>query len=317
MPSLSIAPELFSDAAVAADTKMINAAIIKALSAIPDRGLVPVAVVRQARLNGKGTFPLPPESPRARTTAIDGPRGPIPVRIYMPDGPPSGVYLHFHGGGWTIGTARENDGLNDPLAAAGLAVVSVDYALAPEIPYPAAPDDCEAAALWLLREGESLFGTTRFSIGGESAGAHLAVTTLLRLRDRHGLMPFCAANLHAGCFDLRLTPSARNWGETPLVLNTADIARFVRNYLRLEGEADHPDVSPLLADLKGLPPALFTVGTRDPLLDDSLFMANRWLASGNEATLEAFPGGCHVFVGFVGTLAERGRARIAEFLTQA
>ncbi len=316
MPSLSIAPELFSDAAVAADTKMINAAIIKALSAIPDRGLVPVAVVRQARLNGKGTFPLPPESPRARTTAIDGPRGPIPVRIYMPDGAPSGVYLHFHGGGWTIGTARENDGLNDPLAAAGLAVVSVDYALAPEDPYPAAPDDCEAAALWLLREGESLFGTTRFSIGGESAGAHLAVTTLLRLRDRHGLMPFCAANLHAGCFDLRLTPSARNWGETPLVLNTADIARFVRNYLRLEGEADHPDVSPLLADLKGLPPALFTVGTRDPLLDDSLFMANRWLASGNEATLEAFPGGCHVFVGFVGTLAERGRARIAEFLTR-
>lgn len=317
MPSLSIAPELFSDAAVATDTKMVNAAIIKALSAIPDRGLVPVAVVRQARLNGKGTFPLPPESPRARTTAIDGPRGPIPVRIYMPDGPPTGVYLHFHGGGWTIGTARENDGLNDPLAAAGLAVVSVDYALAPEIPYPAAPDDCEAAALWLLREGESLFGTTRFMIGGESAGAHLAVTTLVRLRDRHGLTPFHAANLHAGCFDLRLTPSARNWGETPLVLNTADIARFVRNYLRLEGDAEHPDVSPLLADLKGLPPALFTVGTRDPLLDDSLFMANRWLASGNDATLEVFPGGCHVFIGFVGTLAERGRARILDFLTKA
>ncbi|TDT96441.1 acetyl esterase/lipase [Azorhizobium sp. AG788] len=317
MTVLSIDPHLFTDAAVAPDTKMVNAAIVKALSRAPDLGLVPWAVVRQARLSGKGTFPLPPESPRARNETIEGPRGPVPVRIYLPDGAPAGVYLHFHGGGWTIGSARENDGLNDAVAAAGLVVVSVDYALAPETPYPAAPDDCEAAALWLLREGLSLFGTDRFLIGGESAGAHLAVTTLLRLRDRHGISPFVAASLHAGCYDLRLTPSARNWGTEPLVLNTADIERFVRNYLRLEGEAEHPDVSPLLADLKGLPKAQFLVGTRDPLLDDTLFMANRWLASGNPARLEAFPGGCHVFMGFVGSLADKGRARIVDFLRDA
>ncbi|WP_029003352.1 alpha/beta hydrolase fold domain-containing protein [Azorhizobium doebereinerae] len=317
MSVLSIDPHLFTDAAVAPDTKLVNAAIVKALSRAPDLGLVPWAVVRQARLSGKGTFPLPPESPRARAESIEGPRGPVPVRIYLPDTVPTGVYLHFHGGGWTIGSAREEDGLNDAIARAGLAVVSVDYALAPETPYPAAPDDCEAAALWLVREGPSLFGTERFLIGGESAGAHLAVTTLLRLRDRHGLRPFAAASLHAGCYDLRLTPSARNWGEERLVLNTADIERFVRNYLRLDGEREHPDISPLLADLRGLPKAQFLVGTRDPLVDDTLFMANRWLASGNAATLEAFPGGCHVFTGFIGTLADAGRARILEFLRAA
>ncbi|MGU3494649.1 alpha/beta hydrolase [Xanthobacteraceae bacterium A53D] len=314
MSAFSLDPALFSDAAVAPDTKMINAAIVKALSKAPNLGLVPWAVVRAARLAGKGSFPLPPESPRARVESIPGPRGEVPVRIYLPDGAPTGVYLHFHGGGWTIGSAREEDGLNDAIARAGLAVVSVDYALAPEVPYPAAPDDCEAAALWLVREGPGLFGTQRFLIGGESAGAHLAVTTLLRLRDRHGLAPFAGATLHAGCYDLRLTPSARNWGEEPLVLNTADIERFIRNYLRLEGEADNPDVSPLLAKLDGLPKAQFIVGTRDPLLDDTLFMANCWLAAGNGAALEVFPGGCHVFTGFLGTLADAGRRKIVEFL---
>ncbi|GGF87282.1 esterase [Azorhizobium oxalatiphilum] len=317
MSRLSLDPSLFADAAVAPDTKMINAAIVKALSKMPDLGLVPWAVVRQARLSGKGTFPLPPESQRARVDSIEGPRGPVPVRIYLPDSVPTGVYLHFHGGGWTIGSAREEDGLNDAIASAGLAVVSVDYALAPEVPYPAAPDDCEAVALWLVREGLSLFGTERFLIGGESAGAHLAVTTLLRLRDRHGLRPFTAASLHAGCYDLRLTPSARTWGEERLVLNTADIERFVRNYLRLEGEADLPDVSPLLASLDGLPKAQFIIGTRDPLLDDSVFMANRWLAAGNKAALEVFPGGCHVFTGFVGTLADAGQRKIIDFLRTA
>src|SRR5690606_5171609 len=94
----------------------------------------------------------------------------------------------------------------------GLAVVSVDYRLAPEAPYPAAPDDCEAAARWLAAEAKERFGTDRLFIGGESAGAHLSVVTMVRLRDRHRLTPFCGANLNAGCFDLALTPSARRFG---------------------------------------------------------------------------------------------------------
>jgi hypothetical protein len=86
--------------------------------------------------------------------------------------------------------------------------------------------DCEAAALWLVELAESEFGTKRLMIGGESAGAHLAAVTLIRLRDRHGLQPFVGANLVYGAFDLRITASAWNWGDRLLVLNTPIIEFF-------------------------------------------------------------------------------------------
>ncbi|TSJ64675.1 alpha/beta hydrolase [Starkeya sp. 3C] len=314
--ALVVDPALFDPAAVAPDTRAVNAAIVKALGAVPDRWVFPMAMLRKLRLEGKGPFPLSPESPYAEVIEIDGPHGPVPLRILTPPEPARGVYLHIHGGGWCLGSARENDGLNHRFVErTGFAVVSVDYRLAPEVPYPAAPDDCEAAALWLLREGPARFGTDRFAIGGESAGANLSVATLLRLRDRHDLTPFRAANLNAGCYDLGLTPSARQWGDEPLVLNTRDINVFVGHYLREGGDIAIPDISPLHADLRGLPPALFTIGTRDALLDDTLFMAPRWLAAGNPAELAVYPGGCHVFIGFPGSLADQALARTHAFIS--
>lgn len=316
MAKLTLDPAVFSDAAIASDTRMVNDAIVKALQAAPNRWAGAPPAIRAARLSGKGTFPMPPESKRAHVETIPGPRGPIPVRIFMPDAAPKGVYLHFHGGGWTVGSARENETLLDRIAErCGLAVVSVDYGLAPEEPYPAGPDDCEAAALWLVKEGAPRFGTTRFAIGGESGGATLVMTTLVRLRDKHLMKPFSAVNVTGGCYDLRLTPSVRNWGDLPLVLNTMDVVRFVRFYLRLTGQTDDPDVSPLLANLRGLPKALFTVGSLDLLIDDTLFMADRWLAAGNECELDVYPGGCHVFIGFPGSLTDQALKRHDDFLT--
>ncbi|MEW6255956.1 MAG: alpha/beta hydrolase [Pseudomonadota bacterium] len=316
MDRITIARADFDPEAVAGDTRMVNQAVIRALSAIPNRSAIPPAVTRQARLEGRGPFPLPPESPRAREEMIDGPHGPILLRIYWPDEAPKGVYLHLHGGGWCIGSPRENDSGNDRIVArTGYAVVSVRYRLAPEHPYPQGPDDCEAAALWLAREAGARFETTRLAIGGESAGACLAAAVLVRLRDRHGLTPFHGAVLTAGCFDLRLTPSVRRWGETPLVLNTQDIENFVAHYLAGGGSVEDPDVSPLLADLAGLPPALFLVGTRDPLLDDTLFMSARWIAAGNKADLVLAPGGAHVFNRFPGGAADAANARADDFLT--
>jgi acetyl esterase/lipase len=94
---------------------------------------------------------------------------------------------------------------------AHLAVASVDYRLAPEHPFPAGPDDCEAAACWLVEHAQREFGTSRLLIGGESAGGHLSALTLLRMRDRHGAADaFCGANLVFGAFDLGMTPSQRN-----------------------------------------------------------------------------------------------------------
>ncbi len=96
------------------------------------------------------------------------------------------------------------------------------YRLAPEHPYPAAPDDCEAVARWLVAHRVDAFGTDRIAVGGESAGAHLALVTLLRLRDRHGYSGFTGANLTFGAFDLSGTPSPLRWGARPRAQRSDD-----------------------------------------------------------------------------------------------
>ena len=176
------------------------------------------------------------------------------------------------------------------------------------------PDDCEAAALWLVCEAAARFGTERFFIGGESAGAHLAVVTLLRLRDRHGLSPFSGANLTAGCYDLRLTPSAANWGTDKLVLHTRDIRNFAAAFVQDSAPLTDPDISPIFADLSGMPPAFFTVGTKDPLLDDSLFMTQKWASAGNASELAVYPHGAHVFTSFPSRMTDEAHARIDTFM---
>lgn len=314
---MSLDPAPFRPDAVDAETAAFNADLVATLKRLPDMWSVPPQVVRDNRKKGIGPFPFAPKSPRAQVIEIEGPGGPIPLRIVAPE-KPDGVYLHIHGGGWTVGSAElQDDMLEEFATACNLASLSVEYRLAPEDPYPAGPDDCEAAALWLIREAASRFGTSRLLIGGESAGAHLSVVTMLRLRDRHRISPFAAANLNAGCYDLAGTPSVRRWGKEKLVLNTRDIFQFASFYLRAGGDLRDPDVSPLYADLAGLPPALFTVGTKDPLLDDSLFMSARWTAAGNRAELAVWPGGAHVFTTFDTGLARQARRRITDFLRAA
>jgi acetyl esterase len=309
-----IDPTLLSPEAVSDDTRAQNEAIVSKLSSLPDPWLYPTALVRERRRQGLGPFPDLPHSPRAETLTVEGRGGPIPVRVIAPE-TPRGVYYHIHGGGWCLGAADEQDPWLERIAeSCGLACVSVDYRLAPEHPYPAGPDDCEDAALWLLRESRARFGTDRLFIGGESAGAHLSLVTLLRLRDRHGLTPFLGANLFAGCYDLAMTPSARQFGSERLILTTRDVRLFCDQFCAPEVDRRDPDVSPLYADLRGLPPALLSVGTRDALLDDTLFLAARWAAAGNRAELALWPGGAHVFTRFEGRLTDAALARIDAFL---
>jgi len=312
MSSLTIDPALLDPASIPAETRKLNQEIVARLDAEPVGLTIPE--IRARRLQGLGAFPLVPKSPRAETIGIDGPAGKLNLRVIAPQSP-RGVFFHIHGGGWSIGTNDQFDPVLERLAdACGIACVSLDYRLAPEHPYPAGPDDCEAAALWLVHEGAKRFGTTRFSIGGESAGGHLSVVTLLRLRDRHKLTPFSAALLNYGCYDLGMTPSARRWGDEKLVLNTPAILAFRKSFLPPGTDMSNPDVSPLYADLRDMPAALFSVGTRDALLGDSLFMAPRWLAAGNIAELALYPGACHGFASI--DFAQRTQAvtRMAEFL---
>lgn len=315
MRELSLDPALFDPRAIAPETRTFNERIEKLLATVPSILETPVAEVRAARVAGKSFLGPVVYSPDARDRNIAGPTGTLPLRLFAtPDA--KGVLLHIHGGGWALGAHDQQDPMLEALAKqTGLGVVSVGYRLAPEHPYPAAPDDCEAAALWLIQHALREFGSDRLYIAGESAGAHLAAATLLRLRDRHRLTPFRGAVLTYGGYDMNLTPSARRWGNRNLILSTPIVDQYV-DWFAPPPVRDDPDASPLLADLSQLPPALFTIGTLDPLLDDSLFMASRWVAAGNEAELAVYPGGPHAFNAFPTALARSANQRIYEFLTQ-
>jgi acetyl esterase len=303
-----------------AETRAFNAELERLLSTMPSVHTVPPEQTRRARREGRGIYPAPVFLPEARTLEIDGPGGPVPLRIIPPDGDAIGAFLYFHGGGWTLG---DND-LQDPrlkrlARETGLTVVSVGYRLAPEHPYPAAPDDCEATALWLLRdEGRiTVGGEGSLALGGDSAGAQLAVVTLLRLRDRHGITgAFGAAVFQYGGFDLSMTPSQRLWGERNLVLSGPIISWFADQFLPghdLEQRRD-PDISPLFAELSGMPPAVFSVGTQDPLLDDTLFMEARWRAAGRATELHVWPEAPHGFISLPMTVADAALSAEHEFL---
>lgn len=296
--------------AISASTQAVNAALAQTLAAmtLPD-GL---PAMREAYARGDLGLPASPKSPRARTMMIDGPDRPIALRIFVPD-EVRGVYLHIHGGGWIVGS---NDTWDDQLEyfgrEAGMVAVSLDYRLAPEHPAPAAIEDCVAVASWLIDHAEHEFGTSWLSIGGESAGSNLAALTLIRLRDAGKGSAFKSASLLFGCFDLSLTPSVFRAQGAPFV-NLDAMRQFTGAFAGSEDLKD-PAISPLYADLQALPPAPFSVGSVDPLLDDSLFMHMRWQAAGNAAQLAIYPGGTHGFNSFDGDLAAAGNHGIAQFL---
>jgi len=219
---------------------------------------------------------------------VEAPDGHVPVRIIAPEnGASRAVYLDIPGGGFFLGLAARGDVRNAQLAdALGVTVVSVDYRLAPEEPWPAAPDDCETAALWVLEHGEDLFGTFRFVMGGASAGSNLALTTLLRLRERGHGDRFSGVVLQFGAYDLS--------GRTPGGRLYAD-AYFIEAHVGHVSDRTNPDISPLFADLSGLPPALVIVGTLNILLEDNLAMAARLSSAGAEVDLCVFPESPHGF----------------------
>ena len=305
-----------------AETRAFNAELERMLATMPSLHTLSPEESRQARREGRGIFPAPVFLPDAETFTIDGPAGPLPLRVIAPSQTePCGAFLHLHGGGWTLG---END-MQDPrllrlAEETGMSVISVGYRLAPEHPYPAGPDDCEAAALWLLGpDGGKIAAGGPLAIGGDSAGAHLAAVTLLRLRDRHGVRDaFAAAVLQYGAFDLSMTPSQRLWGERNLILSGPIIRWFADQFvpgLERERRRD-PDISPLFAELHDMPPAIFTVGTQDALLDDTLFMEARWRMAGAPTELRVWTEAPHGFVSLPMSVADVALSAEHDFLSR-
>jgi acetyl esterase/lipase len=176
----------------------------------------------------------------------------------------------------------------------GMAVVSVDYRLAPEHPHPAGPDDGVAVAEWLLANGVREFGSSRILIGGESAGAYMSALVLLRIRDElHAAHRIDGVNLVFGVYDWGRSPSQRGIRATPGLdlLEPVGIEFFTECYLPglTDDQRRDPAISPAFASLRDLPPAFMSVGTSDHLLDDTLTLATRWSAAGNEVELLVLP----------------------------
>ena len=311
----TIDSNLFDPDSIDSETAEFNARIEKELSNAPPLYKFEPQAIRDARAAGYSVFGPIKHLDEAQDRKFPGPAGDIPLRVFIPD-KAAGVYMHIHGGGFMLGTADQHDELLFEICkTCQTAVVSVGYRLAPENPYPAGPDDCEAVALWLVENSSTEFGTDRLVIGGESAGANLSAVTLLRMRDRHGFSGFRGAALTFGVYDMSMTPSVRRWGDKYLILNTKIVEWFHENYLQGSDNVFDPDISPLYADLSGLPPALFSVGTRDALIDDTMFMHMRWLAAGNPAELAIYPGGIHAFNFFPTKLANKANTKISEFIS--
>jgi len=235
-----------------------------------------------------------PTGIRVRETTIDD----VPLMIAEPNGAPLGGVLHIHGGGWCLGSAGDLLPALAALAdATGAAVASVEYRLAPEHPHPAAYDDClRATHGWLdeLRSRHAL-SSERLVIAGESAGAHLALLVLLALRDAG--ISVAGAALTYGLYDLHNQLPSRRAPNLPGAALNGEVCNYFVGML-LAGQAPNAAVSPLqrpVADFGGLPPTLFSVGTLDPLLDDSVLMHARWRQAGNAAWLVRYEGAPHAF----------------------
>jgi acetyl esterase len=242
---------------------------------------------------------------------IPGPAGDIPVRIYTPEGSgPLPAIAFFHGGGFVIGNLDSHDGVCRALAnSAGAIVMSVDYRLAPEHPFPAAPEDCFAATQWLHAHATELGADPdRLAVAGDSAGGNLAAVVPLMARDAGG-PPLRAQVLIYPVTDCTLShPSIEENGEGYL-LTAADMRWFVGHY---RPDAKHGHASPLHAeDLSGLPPALVITAEFDPLRDEGEAYAQRLRDAGVQVSSTRYDGMIHGFISMQGILDASGKA-IAE-----
>jgi acetyl esterase len=246
--------------------------------------------------------------------------GGVRVRIYRPDdGPLLPVLVYLHGGGWTLFSLDTHDRLMREYAArAGVAVVGVDYSLAPEARFPTAIEEIVEVIAWLREAGAELgLDPERTAIGGDSAGANLAFATCLALREVGAPLP-AAMLLNYGAFDSRPADHAsylRYDGER-YNLTAAEMASFWRGYLRGPEDHDNPLANVMLCDPASLPPAFFAIAACDVLADENVALASKLEAAGVETRVRVYEGAVHSFLEAVSIsdLADRALDGAAEWL---
>jgi len=228
--------------------------------------------------------------------------GEFRVRLYRPTVTqavlPAIVYLH--GGGWSIFSIDTHDRLMREYAhATGAVVVGVDYALSPEHRYPVALEQCVDTVRWLREHaGEIRIDASRMALAGDSAGANLALSTALSLRDENSSQGLRALLLNYGGFDTEISPQARaTLGTADDMLSGEEMDAFWNSYLG-EGQQHRQDplAVPVHASLHDLPPAFLVMAERDVLSEQSLRMSELLTAQGNAATLRRYAGASHSFL---------------------
>jgi monoterpene epsilon-lactone hydrolase len=272
---------------------------------------LPVETQRQ-RLRMVTRLTLPPRGSRFEFASCGGVPGEW-ARIFGAAGAPI-TFLYLHGGGYCTGSPSTHRAITGHLAKlCGASVFTPDYRLAPEHPFPAALDDAVDAFAGLIDQGTD---PGRIVIAGDSAGGGLSLATVLRLRELARPMPR-ALVLFSPWVDLALEQT----GPSPpgeAMLNLAWVSECARAYVA-DGDTRQPLVSPIGADLRGLPPTLLQVGTDELLLNDSRRLRVRLRDDGVRVSYEEYPRRWHVFQANAGVLADANRAleSVARFVEAA
>lgn len=255
-----------------------------------------LAEMRRAYAATGAALPAPPIG-GVTDHAVETADGPVPVRLYRPvAGDHPSLLIFLHGGGWMFGDVNTHDAACRRLVVdAGCAVAAVGYRLAPEHPFPAGLDDCDAAVTWLLDNAGRLgLDETRIGLGGESAGANLAAVLARRLAARRGVRPMLQLLVHP-LVDFRLQSPSITEVELPGL--TREAMLMMRGLYLGDADIEHPDASPLLAqDLAGAPPAIVVTVEVDPLRDEGEAYALKLAAHGVETTVVRLPGLAHGFM---------------------
>jgi acetyl esterase len=283
---------------------------------LPDVSETTPEVARQmSAARAAGLPPGPDADVLART--IPGAAGELSVRVYRPKNAASErlpALVWFHGGGFVLGDLDQGDGDCRQLATlARVVAISVEYRLAPEHPFPAAPEDCYAALSWVAENAAALGADPeRLAVGGDSAGGNLAAVTALLARERSGppisfqLLVYPVTDLTR--FD---TPSYLKNADG-YFLTRATMQWFASHYVPRPSDAQSPYASPLLApDLRGLPPALVITAEHDPLHDEGEAFARRLEEAGVRVTLSRYPSTIHGFF-TMHPFLEVGRRAVSE-----
>ena len=267
------------------------------------------AVKKLMTQEGKSTAPDP--SVTVKHMNIPGPLGEIPIHIFTPAGAgPFPVMVYFHGGGFVIADTKTYEASPRALAKGANAImVAVDYRLAPEHKFPAAPNDAYAAYLWVLQHAKEFNGDpTRVAVGGESAGGNLATVVSMMARDKKAAMPVHQLLVYP-VVDNNFETASYKANANAKPLSKAMMAWFFKHYAT-PADASNPYALPMkAASLKGLPPATVITAEIDPLRSEGQAYAQRFKNDGVAVALQDYPGVTHEFFGMAAVLPQAKKAQ--------